>query len=305
MQNDCPIHAPQKIMWLNGDFIAIEKASISPLDRGLLFGDGVFETIRAEDGRTLYLDLHLERLYDSLEALRITIDPPEWGSVLGRLLLENELMRGAAAIKILVTRGIADGPGIPCSGSPTVCIMARQYCPPPPLIYQRGWRLHIFKGGLAPPLARFKSLNYLFYHIARQTAFDAGADEAILLDCSGLVTETSAGSLLARTNNSWWTPRSEFQLPGTTIRKVIGILERQGISVQNRPVRVEDFLSAHAVWVLNSLIGIMPVSEIDGNPVPNSGAGEAAKIRDELFGGLSGAPARFFQWGQPLKKEKL
>jgi branched-chain amino acid aminotransferase len=217
-------------------------------------------------------------------AFRMVIDPvPEWNSVLEGLLRENKLTMGPAAIKIVVTRGIEATPGMPNPESPTVCVMARRYDPPTPLAYKKGLRLNILEDGFAPPLAQFKTLNYLYYLVARQTALDAGGDEAILLDNAGKVTETSSGSLLLRTDNRWWTPESKYQLPGTTLRKVAGIFAREGVSIEKRPSRSEDLFTAKTVWVLNSLVGIMPVSEIDGHPVGNPNADEADKIRRELF----------------------
>jgi len=129
----------------------------------------------------------------------------------------------------------------------------------------------------------FKSLNYLYYLTARQAALDVGCDMAVIVDQSGLVTETCTGSLIARTDGRWWTPESRFQLPGTTIRSLSAILENARFKVKPRPARSEDFHSADTVWTLNSLIGIMPVAQIDEQRVPNPAQAEAAHSRDRLF----------------------
>jgi len=276
--------APGKTIWLNGRFLSLDEARVSPLDRGFLYGDGFFETIRAEAGMPLYLRAHLERLYGSLAAFRIALDPvPDWEATLSALLRQNGLERGAASVKILVTRGIASPLGLPAPERPTVCIFAREYAPPSREEYEKGWELHIFQEGYSPPLAAHKSLNYLYYMAARQSALDAGGREAILLDRDGLVTETSAGSLLARTGGRWWTPESAHMLPGITIRQVRAILLEAGAEVEPRPARPQDIESAETVWVLNSLIGIMPAAQIEGRPLARQAPGEAARMRGLLF----------------------
>ncbi|MFZ2448122.1 MAG: aminotransferase class IV [Syntrophobacteraceae bacterium] len=276
--------APGKTIWLNGGFIPLDEARISPLDRGFLYGDGFFETIRAEAGGALYLRAHLERLYASLGAFRIALGPvPDWDATVSALLRQNGLDRRAASVKILVTRGIASPLGLPVPERPTVCVFAREYAPPPREDYEKGWDLHIFKEGHSPPLAAHKSLNYLYYLAARQSALDAGGREAILLDRDGLVTETSAGSLLARTGGRWWTPESAHMLPGITIREVRAILREAGTEVEHRPARPEDIESAETVWVLNSLIGVMPAAQIEGRPLADPASGQAARMRDLLF----------------------
>lgn len=276
--------SPPNMVWLNGRFVPSDEARVSPLDRGFVYGDGFFETIRAENGSPLYLREHLDRLYASLSAFRITPAPiPDWAEILIGLLARNGLDRGTASIKVLITRGIVPALGLPASDQPTICVFANEYVPPGREDYESGWDVHIFKEGYSPPLASHKSLNYLYYLTARQAALDCGCREAVLLDREGRVAETSAGSILARTGGRWWTPLSPHLLPGITIRQASVILLETGIEVENRPVLSEDLFSAEMVWVLNSLIGIMPVSKIDGRAVADPGSALAARIRDELF----------------------
>ncbi len=282
-------------MWLNGGFLSSDKACVSTLDRGFLYGDGFFETIRAEKGRPLYLREHLERLYHSLAYFRMTLayNMPRWADVISELIRRNRLARGAASVKIMVTRGVDPGPGMPFSLSPTINISVTRYTPPPPEEYGNGWDLHIFRGAFSPPLAPHKSLNYLYHLSARQAAIDCGCREAVLLDRNGKVAETSAGSLLARTAGRWWTPKSAYQLPGITIRAVRSILSDAGDEVESRAARPKDLLSAQTVWVLNSLIGIMPVAQIDGQPLEDPAGAEAARVRALLFAkGLAGAAGK-------------
>lgn len=275
------------IVWLDGKFLPVEQAAVSPLDRGFLYGDGVFETMRCEQGWVFYLEDHLQRLFGSLRELRIA--PPvhlNWRSLIAGLVAGNDLENAVAGVKIVVTRGIAPGYGLPRAAAPTVCVTAQQYHPPEAAVYQRGWRLKIFESGFSPPLSKYKSLNYLYFLMARQDALDTHADEAVIIDPGGCVTETSAGSILARTDGRWWTPASPFQLPGITLRQVAGILAGKGLELARRTATPADLVAARTVWVLNSLLGVMPVYELAGCAVSNPAADEASEMRRRLFSRL-------------------
>lgn len=275
------------IVWLDGKYMPIEQAAVSPLNRGFLYGDGVFETMRCEQGRVLYLDDHLQRLFGSLRELNITPPVhPDWHALIAGLITGNKLEDLVASVKIVVTRGIDPGYGLPPAAAPTVLVTARQYHPPAASVYRRGWRLTVFESGFSPPLSKYKSLNYLYFLLARQHALDADADEAVIIDPAGCVTETSAGSILARTDGTWWTPASPFQLPGITLRQVAEILAGAGQQPEKRIASPAELTAAQTVWVLNSLLGVMPVYEIAGAAVSNPAVREAAEIRCRLFSRL-------------------
>jgi branched-chain amino acid aminotransferase len=272
------------IVYLNGRFLPLEHAHLSPLDRGFQYGDGVFETLRAQSGQILYLDQHLQRLQGSLQELNLAGQLMlDWKAILEELLGRNHLEGGVAAVKIVVTRGLSSQLGLPRSDPPTLFMHARPYDVPTAARYAQGWRLHVYRQGSAPPLARHKSLNYLYYLMARQGALDAGADEAVLLDARSRVTETAAGSLLARTDDQWWTPHSPDQLHGITLQQVTRILQHQGRSVRARPAGIQELAGAQTIWVLNSLLGIMPAVALDEQPVAHPEVAEAAELRAVFF----------------------
>jgi len=286
-KTDCGTSASPD-MWLNEAFVPLEKAGIALMDRGFLYGDGVFETIRAQMGRVLYLDDHLGRLASALDALRIPCPRPpaelSWSSLISELLMRNGLACELASVKIIVTRGVAGVLGLPTpTGPSTLCVTAQSYAPPPSEMYATGWRLHIWREGFAPPTAPFKTLNYLPFLMARQSALDAGAHEAVLLDHGGCVTETAAGSLLLCTDGRWWTPRSPWQLPGITLKQAMRLLDTGGKQIMRRPCSPDELIKADTVWVLNSLMGIMPVAEVTGHTVPELRAEEAGKLRETLW----------------------
>ncbi len=221
--------ASQPIVWLNGEFLPLDRAGISPLDRGFQHGDGLFETLRAEAGRPLYWRDHVDRLLASASFLRISMDPsPDWRGLLREILQRNRLTEVPARIKILVSRGVCEDPGLPRGCSPSLCVLAVPYLPPSPALYEKGWRLHVAQEGFSSPLSPHKTLSYLPFWTARQEALDRGADEAVLRDPAGMVTETSAGSILARSAGRWWTPEARLQLPGITLKQVRRRIEQSG-----------------------------------------------------------------------------
>ncbi len=273
-------------IWLNDEFVPEAEARISPADRGFLYGDGLFETMRAQDGSVFRLGRHLERLREGLRALRITVpDTTEqrWQLLTATLLVKNNLGRGTASVKIVVSRGTEHGLGLPGTGSPTVLARAEHYEPPSPAAYRSGWRLHVTAGGFPHAVARHKSLSYLRMLAARQEALDAGADEALVVDTEGSAIETAAGSLLVLGSDGWVRVDHPGRLAGLTVQEVSRLLGHRGAAVSSRRVAADELTSARAVWVLNSLIGIMPVRGIDDAALPETQAQLADELRAELF----------------------
>ena len=162
-------------------------------------------------------------------------------------------------------------------------MIAEEYIPPDASVYRKGWKLCVVKEGFAPPLSCHKTLNYLYFLQTRQAAIDAGADEAVVLDPQGNVSEAAAGSLLIRIHGQWRIPRSSFQLSGITVRHVSRMLREAGSLVESRVTPFKEIYSAKTVWLLNSLMGIMPVYAIDGLSLPEPRADEAAELREKLF----------------------
>lgn len=276
----------EEVFWLNGHFHPLASAAISPFDRGFLYGDGLFETMRAQDGQILFLDRHLKRLQESAEFLRLELNASlNWSDVLGQVLRRNHLLTTVAAVKIIVTRGVSPELGLPAAENPTICITARKYQTFSQSQYQRGWRLYLWPWGFAPPLARHKTLNYLYFLAARQEARDHGCDESVILDPAGNVCETATGSLLIKNSRGeWFRPESPYQLPGITIQRLTELFSEQGVKVTSSSITTKDLMAAETVWVTSSLMGVMPVSEISGHSVSNPDVGEAARQRSLLFG---------------------
>jgi len=269
--------------WCNGLFQPVDRAAVSPLDRGFLYGDGVFETLRAEHGRLLFLEDHLARLAASAEDLRISPPAVDWAAVAGELLRRNGLERGPARLKFVLTRGPEGLLGLPRATRPTACVLAEAYRPPSAARYAAGCRARVSRTVDAPALARHKSLNYLACLWARQEALNAGDDEALLLDPSGRLAEAAAGALLYRLDGRWWTPSSPRQLSGITRRHVAAELSRQGLPAEPRATPEAALARMETLWVLNTLVGIMPVATVGGVPLPDRQSALADRLRRWLL----------------------
>jgi branched-chain amino acid aminotransferase/para-aminobenzoate synthetase component 1 len=263
----------EEFVWLNDNLIPRSQARVSVNDRGFLYGDGLFETLRAEAGRVLFLPEHLERLRASVRAFRLPFpENTPWEERLAQVLEANGLSRGPARVKILLSRGVAPGLGLPQDCHPTLVIWGQPYTPPPPAEYAAGWPVAVFPEGRSTFVGRHKSLNYLFYLAARQYALDRGAREALILEADGLVSEGAATSLVYLHQERYYTPASASALPGVTVTVLGRGLTARGLTLTARSTPLTQLQEAHGLWLANSLMGLMPVASINGTPMPLSEA---------------------------------
>jgi len=263
----------KQFVWLNNDLIPVSQARVPVNDRGFLYGDGLFETLRADDARVHFLSEHLERLAASARAFRLPF--PEnipWQERLAQLLAANGLSRGSARVKILLTRGVAPGLGLPKECRPTLVIYAQPYTPPSPEEYAAGWPVAVFPEGRSTFVGCHKSLNYLFYLAARQFALDQGAKEALILEADGLVSEGAATSLIYLHQGRYYLPASASALSGVTVTVLGRGLAARGLTLETRRTTVAQLKASGGLWLANSLMGLMPVAAVNGAPLPVSAA---------------------------------
>ena len=260
-----------EFVWLNDDLLPVGEARVSVMDRGFLYGDGFFESMRVEGGRPQFLREHLARLAASCQAFRLPF--PEgfpWEERIARLLAVNRLTAGPAALKILLSRGAAPELGLPRAARPTLVIYARTYHPPAAAEYAAGWPAATFPEGRSTFMGGHKSLSYLFYLAARQYALERGAKEAVILEADGAVSEGAATSLVYFRGGNYYAPRSRSALPGVTLAVLARALARRGERLEWVPTSPSRLREAEAVWLANSLMGLMPVSALDGAEIPVS-----------------------------------
>jgi D-alanine transaminase len=269
---------PYETCWLNGEYLALAEARVSPLDRGFLFGDGAYEVVPVHRGRPFRFREHLERFDRSLGELRM--QPPlshdEWARVVDLLL------RAAAGSKELlvymqVTRGAEVGrnhlfppPEVPL----TTFAFVSAY---PPIATA------VLEGGIACTTlddirwARcdIKSTALLANVLLRQEAQDAGAAEAILVRSDGRVTEGSSSTVFIVREGQLLTPPNGTEiLPGTSRDAVLELAE-DWLPVQIRTFTVDELRAADEVWIASAGRGVLPVTSVDGRPIGTGQPGAA------------------------------
>lgn len=250
---------------LNGRLMEADQARVSVLDHGLLYGDGLFETVRVANGHCFRPEAHLYRLEQSAQRLELQL-PWSRDALLGALqetAAANRLQDGA--LRLTVTRG--EGNPVPDPGTcaaPTYFITSRSTEPISDEAFERGVQLC-----LGPQHPRFfvpglKSLCFLPYQLARTAARSRGCDDAVLL-WEDQVVETGISNLFIVQANALSTPDlSSGCLPGTTRALLLELAHESGVPVVEQPITLEQLAAADEVLITNSVIGVLPVREIDG-----------------------------------------
>ena len=271
------------LVYINGKMVSRDLALVSALDRGLLYGYGLFETMRSYNGRVFCLDRHLDRLTKSAKALGIAdaLDVAALEAGIADTLKENRL--NAARIRLTVTAGEGERAlGLSASGRLTTIIVAEELVQSPLDVQSKGLRASIvsIRRNSKSPLCRMKTLGYLENLLARGEAVKAGSDEAILLNEDGLVAECSASNIFIVEHDRLVTPPVEVGiLEGVTRGVVIELVHGIGIAAVEENVTVDRLLGAEEVFITNSIIELAPVVSIDGKLV---GAGISGTTTDRL-----------------------
>lgn len=265
-------HAPETdkpIIYVNGKYVPKSQATVSVYDHGLLYGDGVFEGIRVYNGQIFKCAQHIERLWASAEAIRLTIpvSRKEMEEIQRECIRLNEIKDGY--IRLVVTRGFGTlgldprrcpTPGIICIAD-QIRLFAQE-------LYDQGMRVIVANRPKTPIECldpRIKSLNYLNNIMAKLEAIDFGCDEVIMLNLDGDVTEGSGDNVFIVKDGVVYTPPADAcLLEGVTRRFVIERLcPDTGTKVQIKRLRLEDVLSADEVFLTGTAAEIIAVTQID------------------------------------------
>lgn len=260
------------LVYLDGKFLPLERARISVLDRGFLFGDGVYEVIPVYAGRLFRLNEHLDRLENSLRGVRIAppLDRAEWARILDRLTDHD----ADQSVYLQISRGVCESRdhAIPANSVPTVFAMASVN--PYSGIRTNGVRA-ITLNDNRWQLCQIKAITLLANVLARQEAVDKNCAEAILVR-DGLVTEGAASNVFAYLDGSLLTPpKGKHLLPGITRDLVLELADRKGIKAQEAQLTVQQLRRSDEIWLTSSTREIVPVIELDDQPV---GAGNIGEI---------------------------
>ncbi|HEY0674669.1 MAG TPA: D-amino acid aminotransferase [Immundisolibacter sp.] len=258
----------------DGAFMPLSQARVHPLDRGFIYGDGVYEVIPAYGGHYLRLDAHIARLERSLAEARIANPYPaqRWAEILAELLTRHG--GGDASVYLQVTRGVAPRDHAFPDCPPTVFAMPRALKPVPAEQVERGLKA-ISLADIRWQWCQIKSISLQGAAMLRQQAIDAGADEAIL-HRGRWVTEGAAANLFAVIDGAVLTPPpSNWLLHGITRDLVLELAAQVDLRVDERPLRLKELLAADEIWLSSSTKEVLAVTQLDGAPVGDGRPGPA------------------------------
>jgi len=271
------------IVYLNGDFLPIEKAYIPVLDRGFIFGDGVYEVIPAYSKHPFRMAEHLRRLQHSLDKVRISNphSDSEWSRLTGEILQRNA--GDDQSVYLQVTRGVAKRDhAFPQGVSPTVFMMSTPLVTPAPALVE---------SGVACITAQdhrwlncdIKSTSLLGNCMLRQLSADAGAAETILFR-DGQLTEASASNVfVVRDGVVLAPPKDNLVLPGITYDVVIEIARAREFQIEVRPVSEAEVRGADEIWVTSSTKEVLAVTTLDGKAVGDGKPGPLFRRMHALY----------------------
>jgi branched-chain amino acid aminotransferase len=272
------------LIYINGKFVPSEEAAVSVFDHGFLYGDGVFEGIRAYNGRVFRLKEHVKRLYDSAQAimLNIPMSQEEMGELILETLRQNNLKD--AYIRPIVTRGPGDLGLDPnkCSAS-TVIVIAVEWGAMYGNLYEVGLTavtvtVRRNSPDSLPP--NTKSLNYLNNIMAKIEANIKGGNEAIILDSQGRISEGSGDNIFIIKDSRILTPYTINNLKGITREAVIELARAGDYNLIERDLGLFDLYTADEIFVTGTAAEVAPVTKVDGRVI---GSGKPGPITKDLM----------------------
>lgn len=275
-------------IWFNGEMVEQAEAKVSVYDHGLLYGDGVFEGIRAYNGKIFEEQAHLERLYESARSIRLEI--PYASEALSKAMYQGLEVNGFrdAYIRLVVTRGPGDLGLDPrkCPRPNVFCIVDRIALYPEEM-YEKGLEIIIASHCKNHPNAtppRVKSLNYLNSVLGKIEASDAGCLEAVMLNHLGFVAECTGDNIFIVKNGTVLTPPTEAGiLEGITRDVVMKLCKREGIPCFEKNLVRHDLYTADECFLTGTAAEVIGVTQIDGRPIGDGSVGATAKRLKDLF----------------------
>ena len=270
-------------VYLNGQFLPLEEAKVSVLDRGFIYGDGVYELVPVYGRRPYRLRQHLARLQRSLDGIRLA-NPhtdAEWEAIIAGLI--GRMAFADQGVYLQVTRGAAKRDhAFPAGVAPTVFMMSNPLALPSREQIERGVAV-VTAADERWLHCDLKTISLLGNVLARQLAVDAGATETVLFR-NGYLTEASASNvLLVRDGVIVAPPKDNQILPGITYDVAFELAREAGLPIQVRPVPKEEALAADEMWLSSSTKEVLAVTSLDGRPFGGGKPGPVFRKVHALF----------------------
>ena len=272
-------------IYINGQIVPQEDAKISVFDHGLLYGDGVFEGIRAYNGKIFTLDEHLDRIYDSATAisLKIPITKAEMAEAIKQTMKANNLTD--SYIRLVVTRGVGKlGLDPNKCATPQIIIIADTIELYSKALYEKGLDIvtvTTIRNHFSALDPKIKSLNYLNNILAKIESIQSGAGEALMLNKDGYVAECAGDNIFIFKDNTLLTPPSSAGiLVGITRNVVMKLAAEMGVQVREELMTRYDLYIAEECFLTGTAAEIIPVVKIDGRTI---GTGKPGKITLDLL----------------------
>ena len=276
------------IVFLNGQFMPMSEAKISPMDRGFLFGDGIYEVVPSYNAKLVGFGLHIKRMKKGLEAVGIKLDMSidDWREIATGLMEKNA--SDNLGLYFHVSRGadVKRFHAYPDHIQPTIFAFAFEI---PPATVADKQKVKQFKVTSAEDLrwkrCQIKSTSLLGNVMHFQQGQDAGVHETILYNLRNELTEASACNVFIVKNEVVITPPLDHQLlPGITRSMLIDILRKDGtLEVQERVVSMAEVRNADELWLTSSSKEVVPVVELDGKPIGKGRVGDIWQLAQSLF----------------------
>ncbi len=270
---------PKKVKaWVDGKLIDQEKASISALSLGFQYGAGLFETLRADNGTVFRLDDHISRLNRSWERLFSEPAPDiTWKDVICLLIRENSLKEKQVAVKLIMAKDEQEN-----GKKVFLAAFLREYRHRLEVLGKKGLDLVTYPFPRQSLLADHKTLNYFYYYQTGLYAKAHQADEAIILNPDGSVSETNTAAIFAIENKTVMIPESDHVLGSVTLNSVLTILSDKGYDIEKKKMGHEGFYSYPNIFLVNALMGAVKVLSVDGKKIEQE-KGICSMINEQLF----------------------
>ena len=277
------------LIYINGKLYRRDKACISVFDSGFLLGDGIWEGIRLLNGNMVFLDEHLERLYNGAEKLAIDIGyEKDKLKDLIQETLDANCMKHGVHIRLIISRGLKETPyqhPNANTGRSSIVIIP-EYKEADKKINEIGIKLAVVTTRRGTPESQDPRINSLSKHNCITACIEAdriGVDEGIMLDVNGNVSTCNSTNFFIIKNGEVWTSTGEFCLPGVTRKAVIDLCEENNIPIFQKDFRIMDVHSAHEAFVTGTFAGIIPAVEIDGQPMSCGKRGDLTYRLQKLY----------------------